>query len=248
MSKWAQFHRKLFHRKGHGIHSPFVFDLITNVIEQRLPFYGYKDIDLIRLHLRLHDKPITLQGKQSSIQKYLQKQAVSQKEGELLFRLANHYKPYSILAIGSSLGLTPLYLTGYASNLQCITLESEADVAATARKNIEKKANPSIQIIQGNYLATLGEALHQLKKIDCIYFCKELRAEELDKIFQECLPFFHDESMVIISGIHSSSEKCNYWKQLCKSHKITVSVDLYKLGLIFFRPKLHKRMYKSRLV
>lgn len=246
MSTWAQLRRKLFHRKGYGVHSPFVFDLITNVIEQRLPFYGYKDIDLIRLHLQLHDRQITQNGKQHSIQRYLKKQAISQKEGELLFRLTNHYKPHTILVVGSSLGLAPLYLTGYASPLQCITLESEADIAAIAQKSIERKTNPSIQIIQGDPSTTLQEALQQFKRIDCLYLCKELQVEKLDEIYRACLPFLHDKSMVIIRGIHSSSEKYTYWKQVCTSPKITVSVDVYKLGLIFFRPKLHKRMYKSR--
>lgn len=239
-----QFYRKLFHRKGHGIHSPFVFELVTNVIEQPYPYYGYRDIDLIRLHLRLHDQAITWQGKQSSIRRYLHKQAISQKEGELLFRLTNHYKSRSILAVGSSMGLTPLYLTGYAGDLKCIVLESETDVATIASRNIEKKTNSPLRVIQGDYQTTLQEALQQFEQIDCIYLCKELRVEELDNIYHECSPFFHEESILIISGIHSSSAKKNYWEQLCNDPKITVSVDLYKLGLIFFQPKLHKRMYK----
>jgi len=248
MNKWRHIHRKIFHRKGYGIHSPFVFDLITNVVEQRLPFYAYKDIDLIRLHLRLHNQSIIYKEKQYSIKKYLQKQAITKKEGELLFRLSNHYKLHSIVSVGSSMGFTPLYLTGYSSKSQCITLEQEQDIAAIAQKSISKSSCSLIQIMQGAYQSLLPEALSKLQQIDCIYISKEITTEELMKIYQDILPFLHDKSIVIISGIHASSQKRNLWKQICKDPKITVSVDLYKLGLIFFRPKLHKRMYKSRML
>ena len=248
MNKWRQIYRKTFHRKGHGIHSPFVFDLITNVVEQRLPFYAYKDIDLIRLHLRLHDQPILYRGKKYSIEKYLQKQAVTKKEGELLFRLTNHYKPHAILSVGSSMGLAPFYLTAFSSDSQCVTLECENDIATITCNNIKKKTNSSIKIIQGEYSDSLPEALSELQQIDCIYLNKELSTEELTKIYRAILPSIHDESLIIISGIHTSPEKRSFWKQVCEDGKITVSVDLYQLGLIFFRPKLHKRMYKSRML
>jgi len=242
MSKW----RNIFHRKGYGIHSPFVFDLITNVVEQRLSFYAYKEVDLIRLHLRLHGKIIIFQGKQSSVQQYLQKQEISKKEGELLFRLTNHYKPISIFTIGSGLGLIPLYLSGYASNLQCVAFESENELAGIAEKMIRKYGNKSIRLIPGNYKLTLPDTLNNYEKIDCLYISKVISVEETELIYQTCKPLMHDETIMIISGIHASSARHKYWKHLCEDPEITVSVDLYKLGIIFFRPKLHKRMYKNR--
>lgn len=248
MTKWIPFYRKFFHRRGYGIHSPFVFDLITNVVEQRLPFYGYTEIDRIRLHMQLSDQPIRFQDKLYPVRKILQKQGISKKEGELLFRLANHYKPYDILTIGSSMGLIPLYLTGYASHLHCISLESETEMAAIAQENSRKKSTDSIQIYKGDYTYSLPQALRQFERIDCIYFSQELTEKTMEMIYHQCLPFIHYETCLIISGIHASSEKRNFWKQLCNDPKITVSVDLYKLGLIFFRPKLYKRMYKSRML
>lgn len=245
MNKWKQIHRRIFHRKGHGVHSPFVFDLITNVIEQPLPFYAYKDIDLIRLHLRLHGQPVTYQGKQSSVQKYLQKQEISKKEGELLFRLTNHYKLRSIFTIGAGLGLIPLYLTGYTSGSQCIALEPENEIAGIAEKIIRKYGNESIRIIQGNYNQTVPDALNLCEKIDCLYISKLVSVEETAFIYETCKPLIHDETIMIISGIHTSTAKHECWKHLCEDPKITVSVDLGKLGLIFFRSKLHKRMYKN---
>jgi predicted O-methyltransferase YrrM len=223
-----------------------VFDLITNVVEQPLSFYAYQEMDRIRLHLRLHDRPVNYRKRRYSIRKYLRKQEISNKEGKLLFRLANHYKPFSIVTVGSGVGLIPLYLAGYASNLQCIAFESENEIAETAEKTIHKKGNQSIRLIRGDYNLTLPEALNNYGKIDCLYISKLLSVEETAFVYRACKSFIHDETILIVSGIHSSAAKQKYWKHLCKDPEITVAVDLCKLGVVFFRPKLHKRMYKNR--
>ena len=245
MTKWARIYRMIFHRKGHGVHSPFVFDLITHVIEQPLSYYSYKEMDLIRLHLQQSNRSINDQGKRYTMQKYLRKQAISKKEGELLFRIANHYKPYSILTIGSSMGLLPLYLTGYSSKACCITLENNDEIALIAQEALEKREKRQIRIYPGLYEQSLPDALRELKKIDFLYISKTLTIKESDTAYHQCIPLMHDETIVMIGGIHDTPDKQKYWQQLCKDPQITVSIDLYQSGLIFFRPQLHKRMYKS---
>lgn len=248
MNQWRKFCRKCFYRKGHRVHSPFVFDLITNVIEQRLPFYGYKEIDLIRLHLRLSNQTISYRNKPVSITSFLRKQDVSKKEGELLFRLANHYKPQTILTLGSSMGLVPLYLTGYSTQACCIALEYDDEIAAIAQKAIKKKGRQSIRIYSVKNEQTLPNALEALEQIDCLYLGKTLSADEWAATYRQCRPLMHKGTMLIVNGIHTSSTKRTCWKQLCNDTDATVSVDLCRMGLIFFDPKLHKRMYKSRII
>lgn len=245
MNKWAQIYRMLFHRKGHGVHSPFVFDLITHVIEQPLHYYHYKEMDLVRLHLQLNVQPIIYQGKPCAVQSYLRKYGVSRKEGELLFRLANHYKPHSILTMGSSMGLLPLYLTGYSSKACCITLEKNDEIALVAQEALKKRENRQIRIYPGLYEQSLPDALQELGEIDFLHISKALTTKELDALYHQCIPHMHDETIVMIGGIRDTSDKQKYWQQRCKDSQITTSVDLYRSGLIFFRPQLHKRMYKS---
>lgn len=60
------------HRKGYGVHSPFAFRFITDVIYERQPFYAYAELDkALPLGMRLR----------------------SRRGLHLLLRLANHLQP-----------------------------------------------------------------------------------------------------------------------------------------------------------
>lgn len=73
--------RRIRHRKGYGVHSPFAFQLITGVIYERTPYYAFTDLD--RLHTWLERK-LNLYPVQCH---------------RLLFRLANYIHPSSFLVV-----------------------------------------------------------------------------------------------------------------------------------------------------
>ena len=241
----TQIYRRLFCRKGYDVHSPFVFDLITNVIEDPCAYYSCDDIAGIRQQLIQKDQFIHYKGKRMSVKKAVYRYGISPKEGNFLFRSTNHYKPRTILAIGSSLGLTPLYLTRFDSTVQCVTLESEPDFAEMASHLLSKETNQSLQIRTGAYAALVPESLLQFTRTDCIFVDKNIEINDLDAIFNQCLPFIHDHAFCVIAGIRSSSEKRHFWKQISQHPQVTVAIDLFQMGLLFFQPKLHKRIYQT---
>lgn len=240
-------YRKLCCRKGFGVHSPFVFDLITNVIEETTTFYSYHDISRIRLQLLQTTQPIHYRGKQISVKKALRLYGISKKEGEFLFRLTNYYKPRTILAIGSSFGLIPLYLTRYRSDVQCVVLECEQDLAEIAKQVLSKEKNPALQILTGAYDVIIPESIAHLRQIDCIYIGKDVGIDNFTTVFQLCVPFIHDHTCCVLADIRSSSEQQHRFRQCCQHPRVTVAVDLLNTGLLFFQPKLHKRVYKAIL-
>ncbi len=85
MESIARTYRKVFFRKGDRIHSPFAYNLITKVIEERLPYYAFDEIER---HYRRRDN-----------------------YGRLLFRLINYFRCRSVIIIGN----TPEYLGLYAA-------------------------------------------------------------------------------------------------------------------------------------
>ena len=242
-----QIYRKLFCRKGFGVHSPFVYDLITNVIEEKSDFYAFSDISIAQLQLLQNEHVIQYGRKRIAVKEALKRFGITTKEGKFLFRLTNHYKPHTILSIGSSMGLAPLCLTRYNATVQCIILEYEQDIAEIAKQILNKEKNTALNIKIGAYHELLPESIVQLQRIDCVFIGKDVGVNDWDTVFEQCEPFIHDSTFFVLAGIRSSTDKQNYWMQYRQHPKVTVAIDLFDLGLLFFQPKLHRAVYKTIL-
>ena len=240
-------YRKLFCRKGFGVHSPFLFDLITNVIEEIYLFYALDDIASVRLQLLQNEQLIQYGDKRITVKKAVQRYGISQKECQFLFRLANHYKPHTMLSVGSSMGLAPLCLTRYDSSVHCITLEREQAVAEIASHFLCKEKNPTQPIKTGAYRTSIPESIGELQQIDCVFIGKDVGVYDWDTVFEQCEPAIRDTTFFLLAGIRSSTEKQYYWTQFRQHPSVTVAIDLYDLGILFFQPKLHKMYYKTIL-
>ena len=248
MLGFIQIYRKLFCRKGFGVHSPFVYDLITNVIEETSDFYAYHDIAIARLQLLQNKSFIQYKSKRLTVKNVLKRYGITTKEGKFLFRLTNHYKPHTILSVGSSMGLAPLCLTRYNSTVQCITLEYEQDLAEIANQILCKEQNSALSIKTGVYHELLPESIVQLQRIDCVFIEKDVGVNDWDTVFQQCEPFIHESTFFVLAGIRSSTEKQYYWTQFHQHPSVTVAIDLFDMGLLFFQPKPHKQVYKTILL
>src|SRR5882762_8729410 len=104
--KYLHYYFSASNGKGHGIHSPFVFDLIRNVLNDKRGFYAYTQIENLRKEL-LADQtlievedlgagPAVARGRQRSVASIARDMAKPPKLGQLLFRIANHYQPATI--------------------------------------------------------------------------------------------------------------------------------------------------------
>lgn len=130
LRKGSLLYRSIRYRKGFGVHSPFVFNLITKVIEEKCSYYSFYDIELLRKQLLFREGEITYPDRQNkgkrktrSISEIVKRESIRPKHGALLFRLTNYFKSKNILQIGTTMGLSTLYLTSYATGLKCIALE-----------------------------------------------------------------------------------------------------------------------------
>ena len=160
--KTILFYRFLRYRKGFGVHSPFAFALITRVINERWGFYCYDDIELIRRQL-VHKGSTGV------------RREIKRSHGQLLFRVVNYFKPKQILQIGSPAGIATLYLTSYASDIQCIALEADAESARETAWCMRKYAHaPLYSNTQTEYFAVgedwFAKFLEELKKAEHYIF------------------------------------------------------------------------------
>ena len=125
------------HHGGYGVHSPYAYHLITQVIGERRGYYAYDDIELVR-------KQLAQQGEWH--------RDLTAKEGKLLFRLANFAGARQIVQLGSNDGLAALYLTYHSREARCVVVEPEPERARNASKVYERWGRGAIELREGDYI------------------------------------------------------------------------------------------------
>ena len=245
-------YRMIFWRGGYGVHSPFVFDLITTVIEEHSPYYCYEQLCPIRLQIQQIPHQVTINNQAMSVKKAMDRYCFTEQEDQLLFRLANRFQPKTIYVEGSDFGLVPLYITAYSTATTCFVVEQFPSVCAIAQEYIKKYATASV--VLHNSCATLRDTLeflpnafaHSQTMFDFIVLGFSDRLITIQS-FKQFLPYVNANSVMVIAGINSSVENRKMWHTICTHPKVTVTIDLVRLGVVFFNPALHQKTYKNIL-
>lgn len=231
--------------KGHGVHSPFVFDFITNVLNDRRQFYAYQSIENIRSKLFKNDKVLTLEdyGAGSLIAKTNNRKISTiarsslkpRKFSQLMFRIVNYYKTNTILELGTSLGITSSYFA--SANLQghLYTFEGAKQVAELARQHFKDFELNNISIIEGNFDDTLQPQLNELQQVDLAFVDGNHRKEPTLSYFHQMLEKATEDSIFIFDDIHWSRGMEDAWKAIQLHPSVTLTIDLFFIGLVFFR-------------
>lgn len=255
----AAYFKYLF-RSGnaHSIHSPFIFDLYTQVIAAKKdPNPDYPALKKLRKELLRSQKEINILdlGAGSRINKSnlrkvgtIAKNAEKpEKFGKLFNRLVQRFQPQVILELGTSLGLTTLYLSKAKPDAQILTFEGCPATAGIAQENFKKQHAENIDVILGNIDQTLPQTLAKLApKLDFAYFDANHRYEPTVRYFHDCLPYAHNDSVFIFDDIYWSEEMTQAWEYIQKHPQVTLTVDLFWIGLVFFRSEQVKEDFTLR--
>lgn len=253
--KYLEYYFTSSNGKGHGIHSPFVFDFTTKVLNDKTDYPAYNTIENLRNEL-LNDKTELIVedlGAGSSVHKTNQRtvssivknSAKTKKYGQLIFRIAKKYQTKNILELGTSLGITTSYLAIADAASKVITLEGSKPVAEKAKNNFRSLNLSNIELIEGNFDDTLSSAISHLPAIDLAFIDGNHRKEPTIKYFNTILSKTHDLSIVILDDIHWSKGMEEAWKY-CKDHEaITLSIDLFFIGILFFRKEVKEKQHFS---
>jgi predicted O-methyltransferase YrrM len=241
----------------HGVHSPFVYDLITKVIYNKTAYYSYKNIESLREQLLNSDKKINcidlgagskmIDSNGSSeikkinhIVKYSAKPA---KYSQLLFRLVNYFQPSQVIELGTSLGISTSYLASANSKINVITVEGCPAIAEIANKNFKQLGLKNIEQKIGNFDTLLPLLLNKMQQVDFIFFDGNHTKEATLNYFNQCLPKTHENSVFIFDDIYWSDEMKQAWTEIKNNAKVIVTVDLFFMGIVFFRKEQVKQHF-----
>jgi predicted O-methyltransferase YrrM len=237
------------------VHSPFVFRLYTERILSDKHYYAFAGIEKQRERLLNTAESITdvdpgagsRKGTSNrTIQHIAKNSLLSPAQGRILFRLAEHFQPQIMLELGTSLGISALYLAK-ACRGELHTIEGQPSVARIAHSVIKKGGVKNVQLHEGLFDEVLPQLLPKLGKVDLLYLDGNHTFEATLAYFHQILPYLHDASVIIMDDIRWSKGMMNAWEHLCQRDDIHVSIDLQKFGLLFFRPSQVKEHFILRV-
>lgn len=244
------------HAKGYGLHSPFVFNLVRDVFYSKHSYYSFEEIKELKAELISSKKEIkmvdygagsmTFKSKERAVSDLVRNSSIAPKYGELLFRIIQTSKPDNILELGTSIGISTLYLALADKKRTVLTIEGCPETAHVAKDVFAKMNCINVDQIVGQFEDVLPGVVSQYDKLDFVFFDGNHQKQATLDYFNTCLPKAGNNSVFVFDDIHWSKGMEEAWEIICKHPRVTVSIDLFQLGVVFFRRECQKQHFIVR--
>ncbi|RFZ83542.1 SAM-dependent methyltransferase [Mucilaginibacter terrenus] len=248
---------RLTSKNRHGLHSPFVYKLVDEVIYDLKPKAAYDKIEQERDQLLVDDRYINVTdlGAGSRVNKSNRKKISDitinalkpPKLAQLLYRIAAFVKPRNIVELGTCLGITSLYLHEAAPEAKVFTLEGCPQTAGVAKEVFERAGVNDIELVTGNFDDTLDSVLSKQEQLDLVYIDGNHTKAATLNYFNQCLPRVHENTLLIFDDIYWSDGMKEAWAEIKAHPRVMITVDLFWIGLVFFKKdRAQKEHFKIR--
>ena len=244
-------------KNEHAVHSPFVFDLITKCFYDRNFKPDYTILSNYRKVLLKNKKSIEVldfgagsrvfKSNVRPIGKIAKTAGITQKRAELLYRIVHYFQPKSVLEIGTSLGLATTALALGNRNAKIITLEGCPNTLAEAKFQIRNFKFQNIEFINTEFSNYLNTNNQQPTTNNLIYFDGNHSKQATLDYFTHLLPSIENDTLWIFDDIHWSEEMEEAWEIIKNNPKVTVTIDTFQWGLVFFRKEQMKEHFIIRV-
>jgi predicted O-methyltransferase YrrM len=243
-------------KNEHGVHSPFVFELYTRIILALDPYYIFPEIEACRSRLLTSAEEIMVEdmgaGSKANLSRKRKVRDIARyslkntKTAQLLFRLVNHFNPQVIVELGTSLGISTLYLAAPNPGSAVYTFEGCPQTLAVARRNFKHFGYSHIIPVAGNIDQSLPVQIAGIPQLDFVFFDANHRLAPTLHYFNICLTRSHAESVFVFDDIYWSAEMAEAWRQIKAHPQVMLTIDLFYVGLVFFRKEQPKQHFKLR--
>ncbi len=236
----------------YDIDSPFVSDFIEHILEDKRRYYAFPLIQWMRQQLSKDKEEITIKDygagslltdqNQRSIAHIARHGAINDSQGQILFKIVHHYKSNIILELGTSLGLSTLYLALADKRNQVITIEGSPEIAQKASENFYRLYLENIFLINDTFDKALNVVRQEFENIDLIYIDGDHREGSTWAYFERLLPQIHQDTILILADIYWSKEMKRAWQKIKAHQRIKAAIDIFDFGFLFFNPIVRQKI------
>ncbi len=256
VKSYLNYQLKARYRKGYGLHSPMVFQLVRELIYGKKYYSAFDSIKTYRQ--QLSKSSITIQTTdygsgsnyfttaQRKVSQLNNNSSISDKYGVILFKLVEHFKPKTIIELGTSIGISTAYLAKPSSKTTVYTIEACEATADFATNTLKELECTGVKQLVGQFRDVLPNLVGKIDKLDFVFFDGHHDRKATLDYFNMCLLKAHNDTIFVFDDIHWSKGMTEAWNIIYKHPDITVSIDLFQLGIVFFNKKCQKQHFIVR--
>ncbi len=248
----------LYHSKNeHGVHSPFVFNLVTKCFYDKQNYPEYSVLNNYRKALLQNKNTIEVtdfgagsrvfKSNTRQIAKIAKTAGITPKRAELLFRITKYFQPESILEIGTSLGLATSALALGNLDTKITTLEGCKNTLHQCQSQLQKFNINNVDCVNTEFSSFLNNQEPTTNNQQLIYFDGNHSKAATLNYFELLLPTVTNKTVWIFDDIHWSKDMEEAWEIIKKHPKITVTIDTFQWGMVFFRAEQEKEHFVIRV-
>lgn len=245
-------------RKGHNVHSPFAYKLCEEVFYNSSVFYDFEFLKEIRNQLLKDETEIEVddfgagsanfKGNKRLVKTIAAKGISSVKQCELLYRLINYLKPETIIELGTSLGLTSMYLSLSNSKAKVYTIEGSKELSDFAKLLSKNNNITNCTFINEKFDDALPRLLNELSSVDLLYVDGNHTYESTLNYFKTAKEKCSNDSVFIFDDIYWNKNMFKAWEEIKHDATVTLSIDAFYFGIVFFKQEVKQKVDLKTIV
>jgi predicted O-methyltransferase YrrM len=228
------------------IHSTFVFDFVNEVLRKPVEDIRCRKIEHLRLELKRSKESINVkdlgagQDRLRSVGEIARFSAKQKRMAEVLHNIVRRYEPKKILELGTSLGISSMYQAA-ATNSTVLTIEGCPETAVIAQKNFNEIGFENIEQYVGNFDELMPDILARNPDVNYCFVDGNHTYDATIRYFNLLLSYAGDDMIMVFDDIHWSEGMEKAWSEIKRHEKVSLTIDLFFIGIVFFRAGIQKQ-------
>lgn len=245
-------------RKGHGVHSPFAYRLCEDVFYNDHPFNIFVELQSVRKNLQGDNTLLSIEdhgagskalGPDKRRVREIAFHGISPaRQSELLFRLCNFLGCETCIELGTSIGLNALYLSAVNKNMRVVSIEGSEQLAVFATQLAAKNGRSNLEVVHGLFDEVLPGIISKSKTPFLLYIDGNHTYEATLRYFEMGITAADSNSVVVFDDIYWSKGMTAAWNEIKKHPRVKMTLDLFYLGIVFFKEEIKEPVHLKLLV
>ena len=247
--KYIIHYLKAKNKQGYGIHSPFMYNFVKKVVAAKT--HDIKEIEYLRNHFKKSKRKIqvseigagsVMTDSKMRSEQFIVNNSTQKKVNKFLYSMAVFAKPDYIVELGTSFGFSSMYMAKSCCE-KIYTVEGDPEIATIAKQNFAKLNYTNIIPIHKSFEEAFPEIVSNWLGKGMFFIDGNHTYQATLKYFNYVIKHLPDDGVLIFDDIYWSRGMTTAWEEIVSSPLVTLSVDLFHVGVVFVKKKLYKQHY-----